>query len=174
MRLCLTCYHLTPAGGLFCLSCGRSFGCRLCDKKKHANPYNARRCITCASDRLSQPTWFLPVGWLLRGLTLAALIMTLRWLWPRLQPVAERHWGWLLNLPGACLETAVTWSLLIGLVYFLLTLVPGEAGKLLCRAYLGALKAALRLVQRLVQRVTGGLGKLLISLFAGGKRPTST
>jgi hypothetical protein len=77
--LCLTCLRLWPRGSRYCGGCGRSFGGRLCPKG-HLSPRSALRCTACGDARLSQCTGYVPLGWLYRGVSLACLLLLLRWL----------------------------------------------------------------------------------------------
>lgn len=54
MRHCNTCRSYSPAQAEFCVTCGSSFGSRLCPKG-HKNPISASYCSTCGSSKLSRP-----------------------------------------------------------------------------------------------------------------------
>ena len=54
MKRCNSCQTLSKDTALFCPSCGRSFGVRLCPHL-HANPPTTLYCTTCGSGDLSRP-----------------------------------------------------------------------------------------------------------------------
>jgi hypothetical protein len=71
MKFCYECGRTTRGEPLFCNSCGRSYGVKLCPKL-HANPRFAEACSRCGSHDLSvpQPTVpfaFLLAAWLTQG-----------------------------------------------------------------------------------------------------------
>lgn len=72
MRYCHQCHHITPGEPLFCNSCGRSYGVKLCPHR-HPNPRSAEVCSECGSRELSTPhprlpIWLAPLIWLLSAL----------------------------------------------------------------------------------------------------------
>lgn len=54
MKLCNDCKLESPDDAPFCITCGSSFGLKLCPHL-HPNPRMARYCRTCGSRDLSQP-----------------------------------------------------------------------------------------------------------------------
>jgi len=146
MRFCLSCYRLSTSG-LYCGHCGRSFGGRLCKgKKKHLNPPDAQFCSQCGSDKLTDPTVSLPLGWLTLALVGGCCWLfwrlTLPWMWPVLVMILDR------------LLFALLW---VGLIYALLTLIPGEVGRQLRRLFSSVIKLlsqeGTRLIKSLIKAV---------------------
>jgi hypothetical protein len=64
MKYCYHCNHITPGTPLFCNSCGRSYGVKLCPRR-HVNPRTAEACSQCGSRDLSTPQprvpWWVPL-----------------------------------------------------------------------------------------------------------------
>jgi len=54
MKYCYHCNRITTDEPLFCNSCGRSYGVKLCPRL-HKNPRNAQACSQCGSRDLSTP-----------------------------------------------------------------------------------------------------------------------
>jgi hypothetical protein len=75
MWLCLSCFHLSPAGR-YCAFCGKSRG-RVC-KKGHVNAAFAKHCAACGSSLLTQPTPWIPLGWVSVGLAVLATAILVR------------------------------------------------------------------------------------------------
>jgi RNA polymerase subunit RPABC4/transcription elongation factor Spt4 len=72
MRYCHQCHRITPGEPLFCNTCGRSYGVKLCPHR-HPNPRSAEVCSACGSRELSTPhprvsLWLVPLVWLLSAL----------------------------------------------------------------------------------------------------------
>lgn len=163
MRLCLSCYRLSPGGSLYCGNCGRSFGGRLCPAR-HISPVTSAFCVQCGSQQLTAPTWYLPLGWMSRLILLACVSFIGRWLWLNRSLVGQAlasgfTWGLihLLNLQPraagqmiACdARIALNWLILFVIA---LALVPGKVGKK---------------VRRLVFRLLRWLWRLPFRLFGG-------
>lgn len=72
MKFCYGCGHTTGGEPLFCNSCGRSYGVKLCPKL-HANPRLAEACSRCGSRDLSLPQPRVPFAWRLLALLAYAL-----------------------------------------------------------------------------------------------------
>jgi hypothetical protein len=106
MRLCLTCYHMAPAGAPFCGHCGRSFGGRLCDKW-HMSPPTARYCVHCRRTSLTDPTSYLPLGWVGPGITLFLLLIAAAVIW---------------RAVGCPVEALLTHVLSLGIALFIFSL----------------------------------------------------
>ena len=60
MKYCYNCNRVTQGEPLFCNSCGRSYGVKLCPRL-HKNPRNAQVCSQCGSRDLSTPAPKAPV-----------------------------------------------------------------------------------------------------------------
>lgn len=135
MKLCLGCKALSPGESLHCVRCSGTFGCRLCDKKKHVAPMSALRCPTCGTDRLSTPVFFLPLGWLVRLLSwcvmgglVYALFLFARGMGHNARiPPAGSHWARCLEscLFSWCAALLVLWVLWI----VVLDLLPSDLAK---------------------------------------------
>ncbi len=54
MKYCRSCRRIWPSGALYCGTCHRTFGARLCPKG-HRNPVGARSCTTCGNRKLTTP-----------------------------------------------------------------------------------------------------------------------
>jgi len=157
MKLCLRCRALSPADSLHCVQCSGTFGCRLCDKKKHVAPMSALRCPICGTDKLSTPVFFLPLGWLVRllswcvmGAALYALLVFVRWLGHSAHlPVAWSRWALCLesNLFGWGATLLVLWVFWM----IFLDLLPPDLAKPL-------------------RSVTKTLGRFAWTLFVGAAR----
>ncbi|MDQ3815863.1 MAG: hypothetical protein M3347_18295 [Armatimonadota bacterium] len=146
MILCLSCYSLSPRGATFCQTCGKSFGARLCSSKsRHRNHVGAQFCATCGSQRLTEPTLYVPFGcltWLVSWLLLYLLV---KWLWPYISQVV----GWLFQpmfpLFTCLIGYGIYWAMVAGVIYFFLSLIPGDVGKLLRQGFSASLKLLIRL-----------------------------
>ncbi|BDI34171.1 hypothetical protein CCAX7_62220 [Capsulimonas corticalis] len=106
MRLCLTCRHMAPAGAPFCGHCGRSFGGRLCSQW-HLSPPSARYCVHCRRTALSDPTSFIPLGWVGPGITVLMFIIAATGIW---------------RVAGRPVEAMAVHLLRIGIVLFIFSL----------------------------------------------------
>jgi len=175
MRLCLTCLHLSRAGSIYCGSCGRSFGVRLCGNK-HANAPHVHFCTTCASSSLSEPTRFLRLGWVSAGLSVLALLTAWRWILAHLGAVAAGAWAaasWILAVLLGTSFCAVDHGVRAALALLIagwilghfLTLLPeggGTVGRGLRAAPASVLKWALLATGRLARLGGRGLRRLLL------------
>lgn len=139
MCLCLTCFHLSRAGSLYCGFCSRSFGVRFCGNK-HANAPHVRFCTTCASSSLSEATRFVRLGWISSGLTALLTLAVWRWGIAHLKAVAAVGWdilSWMLavllntsaSAIGCSIRTALTALAACWILGQLMTLLPGDGGK---------------------------------------------
>jgi len=139
MRLCLTCFHLSRAGSLYCGFCSRSFGVRFCGNK-HANAPHVRFCTTCASSSLSEPTRFVRLGWISTSLTALLTFAVWRWGITHLKAVIAVGWAtfiWvlavLLNTSASAIECSVRTALAAlaacWMLGQLMTLLPGGGGR---------------------------------------------
>lgn len=77
MKLCLSCWRVSPAGSRFCAGCGKSLGCRVCGDGGHNAPLTAESCPKCG-------TWDLSDG--VRSVSLAPVTRVLAlllavWAW---------------------------------------------------------------------------------------------
>jgi len=125
MRRCTACFHFHPGHPTFCAHCGRSFDVRLCPRG-HRNPRAAVFCAECGSADLSTatpPASFLHrvsglVLYVFSSFTLAivALVVVLAVLQSLLWQAVDGH---LLAL-----------VLMLGLLYWTTTLLPGPVKKL--------------------------------------------
>lgn len=67
MKYCYTCRAFRQSSASYCLSCGRSFDVRLCERQ-HLNPRSADYCQECGSTELSTPDRRPPMRAILSGL----------------------------------------------------------------------------------------------------------
>ncbi len=177
MRLCLTCLHLSQAGSIYCGSCGRSFGVRLCGSK-HANAPHAHFCTTCASPALSEPTRFLRLGWVSVGLSVLGLLIAWRWTLAHLGTAGAGAWAaasWILAVLLGTSPCAVdhgvraAFTLLIAawVLGHFMTLLPeggGTIGRTLRAAPASVLRWGFLATGRLVRLGARGLRRLLLPL----------
>jgi hypothetical protein len=175
MVLCLSCFHLSPGGALYCSACGKSLGCKVCakSKKAHRNPLYAHRCMACGSEELTEPTLYLPLGWLVHLLAWVGTFYLLKWLGPpllemasgTLQGAAHRSLGEPHHAIGHWLNCVLSWLILLGVLYFglsfVLSLFPGEADKHLRRALARTLGVSLRLVAGVARGVFAVLWRII-------------
>lgn len=115
MKLCLSCFHVWPAGAAFCGHCNRTFGGRLCPKK-HMSPVTARYCITCGSNKLTDPTTHLSLGWAVRLFTIGIVVGLVIVLWLVFRRPLEEL--------GAYLFQTV---LFVGILLIVIRLIAGES-----------------------------------------------
>lgn len=125
MRRCTSCFRFLPGTPTFCSFCGRSFDVRICARGHH-NPRGAQFCAECGSADLSTPA---PPASFLHRLSGAVL-----YLFSGLV---------VLILIGAALLSlfsAIDWQalsgpvlmlvLMLGVLYWTTTLLPGPVKKL--------------------------------------------
>jgi RNA polymerase subunit RPABC4/transcription elongation factor Spt4 len=62
MKYCYQCGRMTAGEPLFCSSCGRTYGVKLCPRL-HANPRSADVCSQCGSRDLSTPEPRVSLWW---------------------------------------------------------------------------------------------------------------
>lgn len=126
MKFCCQCGRATAGDPLFCSKCGRSYDVRLCPRQ-HRNSRYAKACSQCGSRELSQPQAAVSVWWkvleflirvgfgvLLVYLTLAGLVALLR--------MREVQAG------------LVVFGILVGLLWWLWSLIPEWIRKLISRS----------------------------------------
>lgn len=170
MRLCLTCFHLSRAGSLYCGFCSRSFGVRLCGNK-HANAPHVRFCTTCASSSLSEPTRFIRLGWIPSVVTALLALLVWRWTIAHLKVLAAAGWAifsWMLAVIlntspcaiGGSVRAALAVLVACWILGQLMTLLPGgggragQAARAIPAAVLGwGIKAAYGLVRSATQEL---------------------
>jgi ribosomal protein L40E len=144
--LCLHCFSLSPTGAIFCQSCARSFGARLCgSKKRHRNHMAAQFCAQCGSDNLTDATLYLPLGCVTWLLSWALVFVIAWWLQPYLRPAANSALNTALCWALCLLNYVIYWSIVLFMIYMALTLIPGDVGKYLRQAYASAIRLAPRL-----------------------------
>src|SRR5690242_8070628 len=124
MRRCNYCFRYAVGQPLYCPTCGRSYESRICGRG-HVNPRNTHFCPTCGSGDFSTPAppeSFL--GWILRwmlqlfvGAAVALLIIA-----AAVSVVARIDWNQLT-------PSLVSLLLMIGVLYWLTTLLPGPIKK---------------------------------------------
>jgi RNA polymerase subunit RPABC4/transcription elongation factor Spt4 len=76
MKFCYACGRLTPGEPLFCNSCGKSYGVKLCPRL-HVNPRSAEVCSQCASRDLSNPGPRVPLWSRILEIFLRAVLILL-------------------------------------------------------------------------------------------------
>lgn len=168
MRYCLACRELSGEGA-YCTRCGRSFGGRLCGgKQRHLNPPDALYCGQCGSPNLTEAADSIPLGSPLRLLVLLGLVVIVvlgvtALLGSRLPGFTELTGYrspvvWLI-------ETSARLVLFAVVIYVLLGLLPGKAGRQLQKLFgklcVECVRFAVTLVLRLlttILRVFGGNG----------------
>ena len=142
MKRCNYCFRYTTGDPSYCPTCGRSYGVRICSRG-HINSRTTQFCATCGTSEFSTPAPAETLlGWLSRwvlqllvgvgvGLFLIAAVAGI---------VAQIDWNQLT-------EPFVALALMIGLLYWLTTLLPGPikkvgnaAGKQLVKAVKGRRK----------------------------------
>lgn len=138
MRYCLACRNLSGEGA-YCTRCGRSFGGRLCTgKQRHLNPPDALYCGQCGSRNLAEPAESIPLGspfklLLLLGLGIVIALGLSTLLGSRLPGFTELT-GY--RSPAVWLIETAARPVIFGIViYVLLGLLPGKAGRQLQRLF---------------------------------------
>jgi len=125
MRRCTNCFRFHPGTPTFCSSCGRSFDVRIC-ARGHRNPRGVRFCTECGSSELSTPA--PPASFLfhLSGFVLYLFGAILAVVSAAIIVLA------LLNAinTAAIAGPLVELVLMLGLLYWTSTLLPGPIRKL--------------------------------------------
>jgi hypothetical protein len=62
MKHCYQCGRMTAGEPLFCSSCGRTYGVKLCPRL-HVNPRSAEVCSQCGSREMSTPQPRVSIWW---------------------------------------------------------------------------------------------------------------
>ena len=173
--LCLSCFRWSPSGSPFCSGCGRSFGARYCGaKKRHYNAMNAQFCAQCGSERLTDPTLYLPISWLLRGLLIMGLFFIARGAGPFLWPVVEREFCVLMKRLCPAFNVLLNWALSAALLYFVVwifaSLLPSELGK----PIQNVMRAIMNLFFKTLKGMLHSVFRLIWRLLAGNSKPQST
>ena len=183
MKLCLTCYRLSPAKAGYCGHCGCSFGGRVCrTKKAHRNPRDAQFCVECGSADLTDPTPYVSLGCFSHLLTWGGAILLLWWLLPH----GVGFIGWLYALVGSKLNVSINLVALLNRCFYGLTILiiwyvtlsivlailPGDANKQLNRLIFGAFSLMLRLLSEGLGLVFQALRQVLRLVFnsVGGNK----
>lgn len=124
MRRCTSCFRFHPGNPTFCSRCGRSFDHRICHRG-HINPREAQYCAECGSADLSTPA--SPASFLYRltglvlyifsGAVIGIVVITL-------------VVGLLYSIDWDALSgPLVALVLMLGVLYWTTTLVPGPVRK---------------------------------------------
>lgn len=125
MRRCTSCFRFHPGSPTFCSYCGRSFDVRICARGHH-NPRGVQFCAECGSADLSTPAppaSFLHhlsgvVLYLFSGIAVGLFLMA-----AVLGLVYSIDWS---ALSGPFMMLA----LMLGVLYWTTTLLPGPVKKL--------------------------------------------
>jgi hypothetical protein len=125
MRRCTACFRFHPGTPTFCAYCGRSFDVRICSRG-HRNPRGVQFCAECGSADLSTPA--PPASWLhhVSGVVLylcSALSIALIVLTAVLAVIYSIDWS-------ALTPSLVGLVLMVGLLYWTTTVLPGPVKKL--------------------------------------------
>lgn len=125
MRRCTQCFRFHPGSPTFCSYCGRSFDVRIC-VRGHRNPRQAEYCSECGSADLSTaapPASFLYrlsglVLYILSGVVIGVVVIAL-------------VLGLLYSIDWQALSgPIVALVIMLGVLYWTSTLVPGPVKKL--------------------------------------------
>src|SRR5687768_16538400 len=124
MRRCTSCFRFQPGSPTYCAYCGRSFDVRICSRG-HRNPRDVQFCSECGSGDLSTPSpraSFLhrlsgAVLYVFAGLTILILVGT---------AVLAFFYSIDWEAVGPDLMALV---LMLGLLYWTTTLLPGPVRK---------------------------------------------
>jgi hypothetical protein len=125
MRRCTSCFRFHPGTPTFCSYCGRSFDVRIC-ARGHRNPRGVQFCAQCGSADLSTPA---PPASLLHHLSgfvlylFFALTVALIALAAGLALIHSIDWS-------ALTPSLVALVLMVGILYWTTTLLPGPVKKL--------------------------------------------
>ena len=166
--LCLSCKTVSPHGTIYCNGCGRSLGCRSCGSG-HVNPMSAKRCGSCGSGDLSEPTRCLALTGLHRVVAWGVTLLVMVWALHHLSRVVGSAWSAVCwgtrslfgagDRENARYATAVlTWFLMALLVSLVL---PDPAGSSIRRAMLLAARWAVKATVVAVPRVAVALYRLV-------------
>lgn len=125
MRRCTSCFRFHPGHPTFCSYCGRSFDVRICSRGHH-NPRGAQYCAECGSADLSTPA--PPASFLhrLSGLVLyvfSGVVIGLVTVTAALSLIYSIDWS-------ALSGPLVALLLMLGVLYWTTTLLPGPVKKL--------------------------------------------
>lgn len=175
MRVCLSCWFVSPVGSLLCGRCGRSFGGRLCPRH-HLSPAGSQFCVQCGKQELIEATLFLSLGWLSRLIAWGAVFLLISLITHHAGGLAHSFWAvasWalihMLNIcPCAVVQKtvkALTWFPALLLLSWLL---PGATGTRLR----GALLGTLRWTGTVVYRMLRGFGGWLYRRVEGSPAPS--
>lgn len=124
MRRCTNCFRYSLGHPSFCTHCGRTYSVRLCPRG-HANPRGTHYCAECGSDDLSTaapPEDFLSWAshWIVR--IFVGLFVVLVVLVSILGVVRAIDWELFVG-------PLVQLALMIGILYWTTTLLPGPVKK---------------------------------------------
>ncbi len=124
MRRCTYCYRFHPGAPTFCSRCGRSFDVRICSRG-HRNPRGVQFCSECGSADLSTPA---PPASLLFHLSGTVLYLF------AVLSVAAIALVFLLSIVrtvdfSTFVPSVVELLLMLGLLYWTTTLLPGPVRK---------------------------------------------
>jgi hypothetical protein len=137
MRRCNNCFHFSPGRPTFCAHCGRTFGARIC-ARGHANRRDALYCEECGNAELSTPAPRETVLQWLANLLLSASLPLVS-----LVAILALIFAVLMSIDWDALSgPLVSLVLMLGLLYWLTTLVPGpvkRAGKAVGRRAMQAM-----------------------------------
>ncbi len=165
MRFCLSCRSLS-GGGPLCTQCGRSFGGRLCQgKKKHLNPYDARLCNHCGTDKLYDGATSIPLGWVSRIVILAFIFFVGRWLLLEVTHAPNLSFKALTGYQDVrvwIIEKFANFLIILLVFSFLSSFIPGEAGKWFRSIMFGMVGRAITLFFKVLAQVIFFMGKLLL------------
>ena len=169
MKLCLSCYHLSPGESVYCGTCGRSFGGRICrTKKKHLSPPSAQVCVQCGSTDLTDSTLFFPLGWIWRTIVFGCLLLLLWGSMPTIIVLSGRIFDGRFS-PIVLLDTLLFWLIVFGFFYWLLSIIPGGVGKQLLKLIDGTLQLLVKQIFSLTHSVIKATFKLLRTLIVGDR-----
>ena len=125
MRRCTYCFRFHPGSPVYCTHCGRSFGARICPRG-HRSSRHVAFCAECGSADLSTPA---PPASLLHHLSGFALYGFTTFIAVVLIAVvvlsALRSVDW-----SAFAQPLVSLLIMLGLLYWTTTLIPGPVKKL--------------------------------------------
>jgi len=125
MRRCTSCFRFQAGHPTFCSYCGRSFDVRICSRGHH-NPRGVQYCADCGSADLSTPSAPASLSFRLSSLilyTFAGLIMGLFLTTAVLSLLHRVDWQ-------AMSGPFVMLMLMLGVLYWTMTLLPGPVKKL--------------------------------------------
>jgi len=156
MIQCGSCGKLWPEGTVWCGSCRKTLGKRLCSEG-HENPLDVSCCTVCGSNKLTPATpsrSLRPATWLVVA---AVSLILLPCALGALEGVAHSLWCWLLNTFLAPLAT-------LAFLSFFLSLFVGDRGRkaigdfwiMLARLAGQLFGATVRLLLALVEKLLKG------------------